>query len=278
MKKKLIIFSIAFVMLFSVFLATTKKKVGATKTPDFNITLDLTGEHDNIFILQSAYINRSNNVVMKTTTHANLFSIHDSAVVPQYKALFLDGVETGLQFSAYNLINYWYDIPNDIMNVFVSGVYVDEVTYEPIYFFNDVAYVSISSFSSYIGENHLVFVFSDTFLEKRDVGSGGAEAITLEQAIAQMNYMYSSFVNSNAFVGYYKNAYYNYGIYNQLTPAEVEEKYQSDITLWIWAVIDAISGFFSIQIGSVSLGAIVLIPFAITFAWFIIKQFRGGGD
>jgi len=277
MKKKLIIFSIAFVMLFSVFLVATKKKVGATTTPDFNITLDLTGETDNIFILQSAYINRSNNVVMKTTTQADLFSIHDSEVVSEseYKALFFNGVETGLQFKSYNLINYWYDIPNDTMNIFASGVYVNETTYEPSYFFNDAVYVSITSFSDYIGSDSLVFVYSDTFLEKRDVGPG---EITLEQAITQMYNMYSSFINSDAFVGYYKNAYYNYGIYNQLTPAEVEEQYQSNITLWIWAVIDAISGFFSIQIGSVSLGAIVLIPFAITFAWFIIKQFRGGGD
>ncbi len=52
----------------------------------------------------------------------------------------------------------------------------------------------------------------------------------------------------------------------------------SNVVAVVQVVINAIQAFLDIKIGTVSLGAIVLIPFSISVAWFIIKQFRGGGD
>lgn len=57
---------------------------------------------------------------------------------------------------------------------------------------------------------------------------------------------------------------------------EARADFESDATLWIWEFIKGIQGFLDIKLGSVSIGAIVLIPFGISFAWFVIRQFRGG--
>lgn len=48
-------------------------------------------------------------------------------------------------------------------------------------------------------------------------------------------------------------------------------------TSWFMGIFTAISSVFSIRIfGDITLGTICLIPFAISFVWFIIKVFRGG--
>lgn len=49
-------------------------------------------------------------------------------------------------------------------------------------------------------------------------------------------------------------------------------------THWFTGMFDAISDFFNIQIGGMTLGGIILIPFSITFVWFILRAFRGGGS
>lgn len=46
---------------------------------------------------------------------------------------------------------------------------------------------------------------------------------------------------------------------------------------WFKGIFKGIQGFLDIRIMNVSIGAILLVPFAITFVWFIIRQFRGGG-
>ena len=51
---------------------------------------------------------------------------------------------------------------------------------------------------------------------------------------------------------------------------------KSDGTGWISAFFGAFSSFFAIKLGSVSLGAIILIRVSISVVWFVIKMFRGG--
>lgn len=47
---------------------------------------------------------------------------------------------------------------------------------------------------------------------------------------------------------------------------------------WFTGLFEGFQGFLNIEIMGISLGTIILIPFAITFVWFIIRQFRGGGS
>lgn len=50
-----------------------------------------------------------------------------------------------------------------------------------------------------------------------------------------------------------------------------------NVTAIVKSVVYSVQSFLDIRLGSVTLGAIILVPFSIAFAWFIIKQFRGGG-
>lgn len=52
---------------------------------------------------------------------------------------------------------------------------------------------------------------------------------------------------------------------------------KDDVSGFIPPILSAIQAFLDIRFGSVTLGAIFLVPFSITFVWFIIRQFRGGG-
>lgn len=52
---------------------------------------------------------------------------------------------------------------------------------------------------------------------------------------------------------------------------------KDNVSGFIPPVLAAVQAFLDIRFGSVTLGAIFLIPFSITFVWFIIRQFRGGG-
>lgn len=53
---------------------------------------------------------------------------------------------------------------------------------------------------------------------------------------------------------------------------------KNNVMSWITGFISTLGGFFAIKFGSVSLGAIVLIPVAISLVWFILRLFRGGGS
>lgn len=52
---------------------------------------------------------------------------------------------------------------------------------------------------------------------------------------------------------------------------------ENTASTWFKGIFKGIQGFLDIRIMNVSIGAIILVPFAITFVWFIIRQFRGGG-
>lgn len=52
---------------------------------------------------------------------------------------------------------------------------------------------------------------------------------------------------------------------------------KEDVSGFIPPILSAVQAFLDIRFGSVTLGAIFLVPFSITFVWFIIRQFRGGG-
>ena len=73
-----------------------------------------------------------------------------------------------------------------------------------------------------------------------------------------------------------------YGLFSEAdlerAKAEARQETEADLTGFVGGILGAIQGFFNIQLGSVKLGAIILIPFSISIVWFIIKQFRGGGD
>lgn len=60
--------------------------------------------------------------------------------------------------------------------------------------------------------------------------------------------------------------------YNEGTADTETAKY------WFTGLFEGFQGFLNIEIMGISIGTIILIPFAITFVWFIIRQFRGGGS
>lgn len=76
----------------------------------------------------------------------------------------------------------------------------------------------------------------------------------------------------------------DYGLYNgQELTQEYNRGYTDGISesgysqSWFLGIFTAISSVFSIKLfGDVTLGMIALIPFALSFVWFIIKTFRGG--
>lgn len=70
--------------------------------------------------------------------------------------------------------------------------------------------------------------------------------------------------------------FYN-GLHNAYTQAQLEQEYQNNLTKWVRTIFTSFNSFFDIKIGSVSLGAIILIPLSISVTWFIIKNIRGGG-
>lgn len=75
---------------------------------------------------------------------------------------------------------------------------------------------------------------------------------------------------------------HSYGLYNDadLEEAKAQERKETEANLtgFVGGILGAIQGFFNIRLGNTKLGAIILIPFSISVVWFIIKQFRGGGD
>lgn len=74
------------------------------------------------------------------------------------------------------------------------------------------------------------------------------------------------------------NYYYAQG-FEAGTGVDLDKDYikTDDATNWITAIFRTFQAFFDIKFGSVSIGAIIIIPVAITIVWFIMRLFRGGG-
>lgn len=73
---------------------------------------------------------------------------------------------------------------------------------------------------------------------------------------------------------YYENVattYYNNG-YN------VGQQDANEARFWFVGLFEGFQRFLDIEIMGISIGTIILVPFAITFVWFIVRQFKGGGD
>lgn len=75
------------------------------------------------------------------------------------------------------------------------------------------------------------------------------------------------------------NDYYYQEGFEIGTGVDLEKDYikTDDATNWMTAIFRTFQAFFDIKFGSVSIGAIVIIPVAITIVWFIMRLFRGGG-
>lgn len=77
---------------------------------------------------------------------------------------------------------------------------------------------------------------------------------------------------------------YWYGLDEGLNLSGYKEAYEKGIakaentaTTWFKGIFNGLQGFLNIEIMGISIGTIILIPVAISFVWFIIRQFRGGG-
>lgn len=57
-----------------------------------------------------------------------------------------------------------------------------------------------------------------------------------------------------------------------------EEVVPLDFSGWIISIFTSFAAFLSIQIGDVTIGAILLIPLILSIVFVILKLFRGGGD
>lgn len=81
------------------------------------------------------------------------------------------------------------------------------------------------------------------------------------------NYMTESYYINGYDTGYYDGSRININDYIK----------KDDATSWISGIFEAFGDFFAIKIGPVSIGAIVIMPVAISLVWFILRMFRGGG-
>lgn len=104
----------------------------------------------------------------------------------------------------------------------------------------------------------------------------------------QDNYLDTiEYINSQLVINYYntfydyREYYYNLG-YDQgylngsaINPDDYIEK--ENALGWLFALFDAFTDFFAIRLGPVSIGAIVIVPLAISLVWFILRMLRGGG-
>lgn len=70
---------------------------------------------------------------------------------------------------------------------------------------------------------------------------------------------------------------YTYEQYNENYQRGINETNEGLSMNWFTMIFSTIASVLSLKMfGNVSLGMIVLIPFSITFVWFIVKSFRGG--
>lgn len=92
------------------------------------------------------------------------------------------------------------------------------------------------------------------------------------------NLLVAEYYNSfNYLEDYYYNQGYDQGWYEG-SGIEKEDYIEKDNALgWIFSLFDAFTEFFAIKLGPVSIGAIVIVPLAISLVWFILRMLRGGG-
>lgn len=89
----------------------------------------------------------------------------------------------------------------------------------------------------------------------------------------------AEYINTfNNFENHYYNKGYNQGYYNG-SGINKDDYIEKDNALgWVFALFDAFSAFFALKLGPVSIGAIVIVPLAISLVWFILRMLRGGGS
>lgn len=74
--------------------------------------------------------------------------------------------------------------------------------------------------------------------------------------------------------GYDEGDEHGYGVGYQEGTADTQTA-----QYWFTGLFNGFQGFLNIEImNGLTIGTLILIPFAITFVWFIIRQFRGGGS
>lgn len=76
---------------------------------------------------------------------------------------------------------------------------------------------------------------------------------------------------------YYYNQGYDQGFYNGSGINENDYIEKDNALGWLFALFDAFTAFFALKLGPVSIGAIVIVPLAISLVWFILRMLRGGG-
>lgn len=78
--------------------------------------------------------------------------------------------------------------------------------------------------------------------------------------------------NPNRYELYDRQQYLDYGESEKQEGYQMGQDSMLSSTNWFVAIFTALSSIFNIAIfGDITLGAIVLIPFAVTFVWFIVK-------
>lgn len=92
------------------------------------------------------------------------------------------------------------------------------------------------------------------------------------------SYVVSYYNNSfNKYNNYYYNNGYDQGFTNGSAVDINDYIKKDDATSWISGIFEAFGDFFAIKLGPVSIGAIVIMPVAISLVWFLLRMFRGGG-
>lgn len=89
----------------------------------------------------------------------------------------------------------------------------------------------------------------------------------------------AEYINTfNTFEEYYYNKGYEEGFYAGSGINENDYIEKDNALGWLFAIFRAFSVFFALRLGPVSIGAILIVPLAISLVWFILRLLRGGGS
>lgn len=227
----------------------------------------------NYGIVYSSFTNYSYSYQMKYKT-GNLDTGYSGGyyeielIVESLSGFDLESISTGASwsYSAYDpLLQYRYYQTANFTNVNANSIIED-------YYFDEsdrLHYTTICARDILLtGEFLVALDFKDELLRDYSI---------VINKIFTGYYLLNSNYNTGHTIGYDEGldegdrSGYDRG-YNKGTADTETAKY------WFTGLFEGFQGFLNIEIMGISIGTIILIPFAITFVWFIIRQFRGGGS
>lgn len=282
-------------------------------TLNINVSYD---EGDQYYTIMLQYVNQVYAIITEDYFYScagrETYSAVDNFILTNYRDIESTDFDIDEIISYYDGENYiaefyiTFENFNDnpayfYINIYMSDIYLDVQggdieTDIDINFMNYYSYAKIYDGAyNYAYDLGLDAGYDDGYAEGRD--DGYAEGYTLGETAGYNDGLDIGYYNGYE-VGHYDGytegeAYgyttgldegYWYGLDEGLNLSGYKEAYEKGIakaentaTTWFKGIFNGLQGFLNIEIMGISIGAIILIPVAISFVWFIIRQFRGGG-